>query len=322
MAEVQLQGSHVLGSGGGCEDGGKASSIKSVLRMAKPGTGAIRRAIQSADFVIPGREFTRLIRDCRNTKQWEKALEILEAVRLGGPTVGELPSFYTFSATISVCSKSGRVAEALWLLGEMKAAAAKDASIKPDASVYRLVILCCARQNEPAIAVRLLREMSEEGAMPSEDVLQQLLKALVGGVAGKKAVEVLDELHGLGVALPVGCYNSVLKTAANEGDMNTTTEVFLMMQMAGVDPDASSCDHMMHAIATASHPVRGLQLLQDMKESGIHLHASTYAQLLKSCMDDGHSELLPQVFQTMEDSPASSPDQDSSSGKGHTCNAT
>lgn len=276
------------------------SKLRRAVKAAEPGNGSTRAAIQSANFVISAREFTRLIRSCRNTGQWEKALEILEVVRMGDPKVGAAPNFFTFSAAISVCSKSRRVAETLWLLDEMKAAAKVDSSFQPDTVVYRLVIMCCTREGEHAMALNLFAEMSDGGIEADDQTLEHVLAALIHSMAWERAIQILDKMHARGMVLALDQYNRFIESCSKEGDLSTATEVFLMMQMVGVEPDSNSCCHIMYAIEASGCPVKGADLVEDMHACGIAVQPETYACLLGGCMKTEDNDLLSKVITMMK----------------------
>lgn len=260
------------------------SELRKAVKEAEKGTGSVRKAIQSARFFISGREFTGLIRACRNSKQWEKALEILETVRLEDSSVGESTSFYTFSATISVCSKSGRLREAMWLLNEMKAAGTKDPSLKPDAAVYRLILLCCVRQGDCKTAVDILDEMFLGGLETDEETLKRVLLGLVQGGSWQHALWLLDELHARGETLPTEHYSDFIRCSVEKDNLTIATEVFIMMQMAGVKPNACICHHIVLGILVSGDLEFALQFVKEMHACGIPVFEQTYKCLSRASM--------------------------------------
>lgn len=278
---------------------GNLSDLKMVIKDAEAGTGEVMQAIKDAGFFITGRGFTRLIRACRNSRQWEKALEILETVRLGDDGLGEAPSFYTYSAVISVCSKAGRLDEALWVLKEMKAAAEKDPELLPDAAVYRLLILCGVREDDVDVVRDLLMDMSELSIDADEETLKQVLRCMLHNQAWRWGMDVLDELHRIGVSLPMELYNEILRLNAMTGSIETATDVLLMMQMVEVEPNSTCCHHVMSAVKAAMLPGVGLQFLKDMHECNIDVYPETYASLLFTCLDAGELNTLKLVLEQM-----------------------
>lgn len=257
------------------------SMLKKAIKVAEKQTGSIQESIESARFFITGRNFTALIRECRKHGQWEKAMEILEVVRNGDEFFGEGPSFFTFSATISVCSKSGRLDEALQLLREMKNAMVEDPLMKPDAAVYRLIILCSVRLEKFSVAVGLLLEMIQYGLQANKETLLKVLSAMINGRSWLHAAWVLNELHSCDVVLSAQHYNDFIRSAVEVGNIEIATEVFLMMQMVGVDPDPFSCHYMVQAAVISGNPEVGMQLLEDMSENGIPVFKDTYRCLLR-----------------------------------------
>lgn len=279
-----------------------SSALRKAVKNAAAGTGMVRKAIESAGFFITGRGYTGLIRDCRNSRQWEKALEILDIVREGNESLGGPLSFYTFSATISVCSKSGRLGETMRLLREMQAAAKSDTALQPDAAVYRLIILCSARLGKCQVAVDLLHEMFQQGLEADVETLKRVLLALVQCGEWKEAVWLLNLIHEGGEVLSSERYNDFIGCAADAGETGVAVEVFLMMQMAGVIPNSSSCHCMVYAVQASGDLDTGLHLLRDMHEGGILVYTKTYACLMRASIDAGRQDVLQKVTTLMEKS--------------------
>lgn len=191
----------------------------------------------------------------------------------------------------------------MWLLAEMKEAAKEDPSLKPDAAVYRLIVLCCARLGDCVAAVEMLKEMFHEGFIADEETLKRVLLVLIQGRSWKPATWLLDILHACGATLPADCYSDFIGFAVETGDDNVATEVFLAMQMAGVEPQPSTCHHIMHAILARNNLDDGIKLLENMHDSGIPVYTKTYACFLKASMEAGNVELGLRVAKLMEGCP-------------------
>lgn len=223
----------------------------------------------------------------------------VQVVRQEDLDVGARPNFFTFSATISVCSKSRRLAETLWLFSEMKAAAQTDCSCRPDGVVYRLVIMCCHQESKFEEIVELYIEMSKEGIETDDQTLEHVLSSCMEEKAWRVAMDVLDKLHSRDITLSTGQYASLIRLCVAEGDMNSAIEVFIMMQMMDVMPDASCCHSAMSSIKWLGDPCVGIQLLRDMNQCDISILPETYACILKQCMDARRPETLSKVIEIM-----------------------
>lgn len=258
------------------------SMLKRAIKMAEKQTGSVRKSMVSAGFYITGRNSTALIRGCRKGGQWEKALEILEVVRSKGAFAGEGPSFYTFSAAVSVCSKSERLDEALWVLNEMKHAAMDNPLLKPDEAVYRLITLCSARLHKYSVTVEMLSEMKQRGFQAEKETLMEVLSIMVRGRCWRYATWVLNELHSCDIVLSAQTYSDFIGCAVEAGKIGIATEVFLMMQMVGVNPDPYSCHYMVQAAVASGNHVNGKELLEDASEMGIPVLKDTYQCLMKN----------------------------------------
>lgn len=239
------------------------------MKSALPGDGSIESLIDSATFDITSREFTRLITACRSPKQWRKAIEILEVAKRMDPTSSSHSNFFTYSAAISVCCKSGRLKEGLRLLKEMKEASMENPSLAPDSVVYRLLVACCMKHGKHRQAVDCFWECICTGLEPDDQTLQHALKAMIGLKEWSMAGDVLDKLHGRRGGLPLQEYTKFITACCADGNLQMATEVLLTMQMVGVSPDMQICGIMLLAIRAAGLQDLWTQFQEEMRLSGI-----------------------------------------------------
>lgn len=80
-------------------------TLKAALENSVPGTGATKQIIKNCSCKLRAQAFTKLINTCGRFRQWEKAVEIFEAMK---EYPGVSYNTYTYSALISACSNSGR----------------------------------------------------------------------------------------------------------------------------------------------------------------------------------------------------------------------
>lgn len=239
------------------------------MKSALPGDGSIETLIDSATFDITSREFTRLITACRSPKQWRKAIEILEVAKRMDPSSCAHSNFFTYSAAISVCCKSGRLKEGLRLLREMKDASANNPSLAPDSVVYRLLVACCMKHGKDRQAVDSFWECVHAGLEPDDQTLQHALKALTHLKEWRMAGDVLDKLHGRRGGLPLQQYSKFIEACCADGNLQMATEVLLTMQMVGVSPDVQICGIMLLAFRAAGLHDMLTQFQEEMRLSGI-----------------------------------------------------
>lgn len=239
------------------------------MKTALPGDGSIETLIDSATFDITSREFTRLITACRSPKQWRKAIEILEVAKRTDASNCVHSNFFTYSAAISVCCKSGRLKEGLRLLEEMKGAAEDNPSLAPDSVVYRLLVACCMKHGKHRQAVDCFWECVRAGLEPDDQTLQHALRALVGVKDWEAALEVLDKLHGRRGELPLQEYSKMITAACADVRLEVATEVLLSMQMVGVEPDMQICGIMLLAIRAAGLHDMWACFQEEVRRAGI-----------------------------------------------------
>lgn len=275
-------------------------SIRHAVKMATAGTGEVGEIIKSAECAVPPKEFTKMIRTCRDTQDWQKALDILDVARSEDSEEGSPLNFFTLSATISVCCKSGRVSEALSLLEEMKVRGEKDAAYRPTSAVYRLVIMSCVKGGQLGKSMSIFEEMLQRGVHPDDDTLVHVLSAMIEEQQWEMGVRTMDRVHGRGTAFTVEQYNYFISSCAVEGNLDTVTEVLIMMQMAGVEPNSLTCHHVILSAEKSGRTPTGVEFLHNVHAVGIEVHVMTLVCLLEALLDVGHLQIVPDVITLLE----------------------
>lgn len=269
-------------------------TLLSAIKDAHVGTGEVRQVIESASFKVCSRDITRLITSCKSLKQWEKAIEILDVTKQGHgtPTNVSRPNFFTYSAAISVCCKTGRLMEADQLLEEMKVAAGYDPSLSPDRVVYRMLVSCCAKADRAERVLGLYKEMERLGVDADEQTMQHVLTAQINVKELGAASVMIDRMHEGGKEISSKQYVHFIAACSEVGNLEMAIELFLIIQMQGVEPCQHICHYLMEAIEAACLPTMGVQLLQEMLEAGIPVHMGTFVSLVRAVSSSNMFELM------------------------------
>lgn len=288
---------HGMEDGVECQELDCLPTLLSAVRGAPAGTGEVRRVIEAASFKVCSRDITRLITSCKSMKQWEKAIEILDVTRQGYHSLHNVskPNFFTYSAAISVCCKTGRLVEADRLLEEMKVAAGCDPSLSPDRVVYRMLVSCCAKADRVDRVLELHEEMERLGVEADDQTLKHVLTAQINVRNLEAAIAVMDQMHQKGKELSVKQYAHMISACSEVGNLNMAIELFLIIQMQEVQPCQHICHYLMEAIEAASEPSIGVQLLQEMLEASIPVHMATYVCLIRAVASSDMFELMPTI---------------------------
>lgn len=280
---------------------GSMQALRRALKYARVGTGEIAKAIESCSFDIRERGFTMLIVTCRRSGRWRKAMEIFETMR--GKVIsarGVKPNFYTYSALISVCCNAGACAKAIEIIEEMTPGLGRDSSVEPDVGIYRAVISACLRFERFKSVLDLHYTMLKRGVPQDEVILLCVMDAFLKFKKWHSAADVMDELHAMGATIPMKHYTNFLSCCAEEGDLDMALEVFLTMQMVGVQPTPAICHQVMIAVRAADQPTIGVELLGEMHREDIDVSLDTYNCLLWTLAAAGQWEQTLKVFVKME----------------------
>lgn len=254
--------------------------LRHAVKVARPGTGEIARAIESCTFDITERGFTMLIGTCQRSGRCKKAMEIFEAMT--GPemaTRGILPNFYTYSSLISVCCCAGACSRALQVFESMREDTQLHGTTEADADVYKR-LLCACHKDGRMMDVKMLYESLVENRLPADpELMVCAMEAFAELAEWDRAVCIMDKLHECGTQIPPRSYSRCLAACASHGDLSKTVEVFLSMQLMGVDPSPADCHHVIRAAAAERDVDTCLGLLEEMHKGGIEVSPATYTCL-------------------------------------------
>ncbi|GMH41415.1 hypothetical protein BSKO_09325 [Bryopsis sp. KO-2023] len=280
---------------------GSMQALRRALKYARVGTGEIAKAIESCSFDIRERGFTMLIVTCRRSGRWRKAMEIFETMR--GKVIstrGVKPNFYTYSALISVCCNAGACAKAIEIIEEMTPTLGRDSSVEPDVGIYRAVISACLRFERFKSVLDLHHTMLKRGVPQDVVILLCVLEAFLKFKKWRQAADAMDELHAMGVTIPMKHYTHFMSCCAEDGNLYMALEIFLTMQMADVRPTSAICHQVMLAVRASDQPAIGLELLREMHREDIDVSLDTYNCLLWTLAASGQWEQTLKVFVKME----------------------
>lgn len=274
--------------------------VKKAVMAAGIGDGEIGSVLSGARSTITDRDITLMILACKKNRNWRKALEIFRYSENMAAESGGKPSFFTYSATLSVFCRARKVEEALRLLREMQEEARTNATLEPDAMVYRHIISCCVHEQKYATALEVYFEMLSRGTQPDDQTLMRVLTACVAEKEWGEGTNVMDKVHARGEQLKPEEYQVFIEACAADGNLGMVTEVFIMMQMAGVEPDGEIVHHVMLAIEEAKCPQMGAQLLDSLLSCGVDISVETMLCLIRTIHSCKQYELLQPILNTLE----------------------
>lgn len=255
-------------------------ALKSKIKRTEWGTGRVAQIITSSSYPVTVRDFTLLIMGCKKQCEWLKALEIFDVLRRVG--AGELkllgraaehapaPNFYSYSAVVSVCCKTGALPAALSLLCLMKQEAQKDESLAPDETTYRQLITAAKRWRNMELVLVLFEEAKLRGLEVDQHCLRCCLEASMGLGRWSQALDIVDKLvhcgseEGLSGEELQSQFLDIVRGCGDSGEMNLIVEVLLTMQVLGLEPGVEVLTAVMLAAERAEDVKFGMELYQEL----------------------------------------------------------
>lgn len=150
------------------------SSLKKAISSAIPCTGQVREIIQSCVFSPREQAFTSLIKMCGNSGEWQKAIEIFEAMYFVGNV---RPNTYTYSALIAACSTSRQWSKAIEVYELMKVMSITDNQCHPNKVTFCAIISACEKGGFYDKALKVFQEMIQTGVPVDEWSLRAALSS-------------------------------------------------------------------------------------------------------------------------------------------------
>lgn len=208
-------------------------TLKRSICSARTGKGEVRHIIESCTFKPREQAFTTLINMCGQLRDWQKAVEVFEAMQ---HVRGVKANTYTYSALIAACSSAGEWVHALEFFEQMKEASKTDASCTPNEVTYSSLITACERGGQFEKALAIYDEMVANNVCGDHITYSSVLSACEKSKNWPRAEKLLTEMHSMGLTGNAVIYSELLLHYAEQGDWSKALSMCLSMQTAGQDP--------------------------------------------------------------------------------------
>lgn len=259
-------------------------TLKSQIIKAEAGTGAVLAAIENCTFKPREQAFTALIDLCGRMRDYAKAQEVFDAMKR---IRGVRPNKFSYSALIAACSSSGEWQQALDVFAQMQNAAKTDPNCRPNQVTYGALISACERGGMHEMALAKFEEMRSAGIKPDQVTYTSVLCSCEKSQQWEKAEQILEEAHARGFVGPPSVYCELMLYYASKKLPTPATELFLTMQMAGVEADVHTCRALMEALEAGAQSDMALELLDSMEKNDIPIDIETYNLALRALAANG-----------------------------------
>ncbi|CAE8626868.1 unnamed protein product, partial [Polarella glacialis] len=205
--------------------------------------------------------------------RWAQALGLLAELRKKQLR----PTTVSFNATISACSSGRRWAWALQTLEEMRGV------VRPNVISYGACISACERGRQWALSLVLLREMREQG-LPLDAVTCSA--AISGcGKGGQWALALLlfSELSATGLRWnPYAC-SAVMSACSSSSRWARSLDIFADARAKGLEADAAIFGAAVTACAQGGHWALALAVLHQMRLRGPSPNTAVFSASITAC---------------------------------------
>lgn len=208
-------------------------TLKRSICSARTGTGDVRHIIETCTFKPREQAFTTLINMCGQLRDWQKAVEVFEAMQ---SVRGVKSNMYTYSALIAACSSAGEWVRALEFFEQMKTAAKTDPHCAPNEVTYSSLITACERGGQFEKALAIYDEMVANSVPGDHITYSSVLSACEKSKNWPRAEKLLTEMHSRGLTGNAVIYSELLLYYAEQGEWSKALSMCLSMQTAGQDP--------------------------------------------------------------------------------------
>lgn len=259
-------------------------TLKTQIIQSEAGKGAILSAIENCTFKPREQAFTALIDLCGRMRDYPKAQEVFDAMKC---LRGVRPNKYSYSALIAACSSSGEWQKALDVFAQMQNAAKTDPNCRPNQVTYGALISACERGGMHEMALEKFEEMRSGGIKPDQVTYTSVLCSCEKSAQWEKAEEILEEAHSRGFVGPPSIYCELMLFYASKKTPASAVDLFLAMQMAGVEADVHTCRALMEALEAGAQSDMALELLDSMEKNDVPIDIETYNLALRALAANG-----------------------------------
>lgn len=238
------------------------------------------RIMENCDFDFTIRAATLLIGSQQRSGRCRKAMEIFEAMSCPKMAArGIEPNFYTYSSLISVCCAAGACSKALQAFQAMRDAGKLHGTPEVDKDLFKRLILACYKDGRMSDVLSLYQLLLDNELPSDEEMELCVLEAHAEMGDWEEAVQCMDRLHREGTEIPARSYSRFLAACASHENLSMTVEVFLSMQMVGVEPSPADCHHVICVAAARKDVETCVELIEEMQIAGIEISPATCACL-------------------------------------------
>jgi len=137
------------------------------------------------------------------------------------------------------------------------------------------------------VALEKFKEMRIAGINPDQVTYTSVLCSCEKSGQWEKAEEILAEAHSRGFVGPPSVYCELMLYYASTKAPTSAVDLFLTMQMAGVDADVHTCRALMEALEAGQQSDMALELLDSMRQNEIPIDIETYNLALRALAANG-----------------------------------
>eukprot|EP00210_Caulerpa_lentillifera_P000923 g893.t1 len=224
-------------------------TLKSMIFKAKAGSGEIAEALKACTFVPRAQAFTTLINLCGRMREWEKAIEVFEAME---KVRGVKPNTYTYSALIAACSSSGEWEKALAIFRDMKSASLANPDCAPNEVTYSTVITACQRGGLVDTAMELYEEMLSSGLLPDQGSFNSILSAVERNERFDMAEKILADMHRQGLTGNPSIYCELIDCYSNTGNWSKIISLYEQLQRIQGHPEEAVRQEVIKALSKST----------------------------------------------------------------------
>jgi pentatricopeptide repeat protein len=170
-----------------------------------------------------------------------------------------------YATAIVVCAKDNNMEGAVRLWERMR-----EEQLKPDLRCYRVMIAAHHRCRDWEKMLMYCNEMHAEGTVADAQTYRAVLSSLEKAGQFEKVLSLVEEFMSseLNIDLSLSC-DSVLSSCAKLSRVENAAKFWKYMKDRGIKPSEACFSTMMLVYVNADLPQQALQIIEEMKKSGV-----------------------------------------------------
>ncbi|KAK4525051.1 hypothetical protein GAYE_SCF07G2956 [Galdieria yellowstonensis] len=162
--------------------------------------------------------------------------------------------------------------------------------LQPNKVVYNAMIDICSRTGRMEEALQLFEEIKSIGEKPDEYTYNALIKGYARAGNVQSAVQISNQMHSEGIVPRAITYSVLIDSLGKCKMLDEAFAFFEEMQVKGISPNGITFNVLLSACAACNDYTRALMIVEWMEQRGMDFDRYTFNALIQSAVNSKNYE--------------------------------